>query len=72
MKFSDQKSPTGPIKNRLLNLINSATPSTQPIGLGQAANFILADQRGPVYAVLNGFLVDLRKDVGVLPNSYGY
>ena len=72
VKFSDQKSPTGPIKNRLLNLTNNGTPSTQPIGLGQAANFILADQRGPVYAVLNGFLVDLRKDVGVLPNSYGY
>jgi hypothetical protein len=72
VKFSDQKSPTGPVKNRLLNLTNSAVQNTEPVGLGQSANFILAASDKPVFAVINGFLVDLTKEVKALPNVYGY
>ncbi|WP_432711991.1 M14 family zinc carboxypeptidase [Pedobacter sp.] len=72
VKFSDQKSPTGPLKNRLLNLSNSSTANMQAIGLGQSANFILSDGKKPVYAVINGFLVDFSKEVKVLSNAYGY
>ncbi|MET3112849.1 hypothetical protein AAKU52_000567 [Pedobacter sp. CG_S7] len=73
VRFSDQKSPTGPVKNRLLNLTNNSIPqNNQPIGLGNAANFILSADDKPVFAVVNGFLVDLTKDVAALPNSYGF
>jgi hypothetical protein len=72
VKFSDQKSPTGPIKNRLLNLTNSVNQNPQLFGLGQNANFILAKQSQPVYAVVNGYLIDLSKNIEVLPNVHGY
>jgi len=72
VKFSDRKSPIGPIKNRLLNLTNSSSQNNQPIGLGQPANFILSASGKPVFAVVNGFLIELSKRIEVLPNVYGY
>lgn len=72
VKFSDGASPSGPVKNRLLNLTNSQAGTVEPIGLGQAANFILAKDNKPVYAVINGFLIDLEGENDPLPNSYGY
>ena len=72
VKFSDRKSPTGPIKNRLLNLTNDPNQNNQPIGLGQSANFILSASGKPVFAVVNGFLLELNKTIAALPNVYGY
>ncbi|WP_069661344.1 M14 family zinc carboxypeptidase [Arcticibacter eurypsychrophilus] len=73
VKFSDKRSSSGPIKNRLLNLTNSLNANPEAIGLGRYPNFILTDQnKKPVYAVSNGFLVDLTKDIKALPNSFGY
>lgn len=72
VKFSDANTPTGSIKNKLLNLTNNATQNPEPINLGQAANFILMNNTKPVYAIINGFLIDLQKNIKALPNSYGY
>jgi hypothetical protein len=72
VKFSDRKSPIGPLKNRLLNLTNGSSESNQPIGLGQPANFILSSSGRPVVAIVNGFLVELSKNIEALPNVYGY
>jgi len=73
IRFSDQRSPAGPVQGRLLNLINGASVSSRPIALYQYPNFILATPDGkPAYAVVNGFLVDLSKEISSLPNTYGY
>ncbi len=72
VKFTDMKSPTGPIKNRLLNLTNNGNQDPHAIALGQSANFILSAANQPVFAVVNGFLIDLTKEIGALPNVYGY
>lgn len=73
IRFSDRRSPTGPLQNRLLNLINGASTGARPPGLYQYPNFILAPPEGrPKYAVVNGFLVDLSKEIRPLPNTYGY
>lgn len=70
IKWEDAASPLGPIKDRLINLTN--TPSNDaPIAIGQA-NFILATKGKPRYAVVNGFLVDLKKAASPLPNTIGY
>ncbi|PRY55176.1 zinc carboxypeptidase [Arcticibacter pallidicorallinus] len=73
IRFSDQRSPTGPVPNRLLNLINGS-PLSLSIALYQNANFVLAARDGkPAYAVVNGFLIDLNKEkISSLPNTYGY
>lgn len=73
IRFSDQRSPTGPIKNRLLNLINGGSAGSHSIGLYQHPNFVLSPPGGrPAYAVVNGFLIDLNKEIKPLPNTYGY
>lgn len=73
IRFSDQRSPTGPVQGRLLNLINGVSVSKHPIALYQYPNFVLSTPGGkPVYAVVNGFLVDLNKEISLLPNTYGY
>lgn len=73
IRFSDQRSPTGPVQNRLLNLTNGPPASRPPIALYQYPNFVLAARDGkPAYAVVNGFLVDLSKEISYLPNTYGY
>lgn len=73
IRFSDQRSPVGPVKDRLLNLINGVNVGSRPVALYQYPNFVLAGPGGkPVYAVVNGFLIDLRKQISLLPNTYGY
>ena len=72
VNFSDESTPRGAVKNRLLNLTANAVQSGTPIGLGQAANFILMRNNQPVFAVVNGFLIDLEKDAVALPNTFGY
>lgn len=72
VKWTDGKSPLGPIKNRLLNLTNNTTVPTSA-GLGQSANFLLVKNEQPAFAVINGFLVDMAADTAkVLPNTMGY
>lgn len=72
VKWSDGKSPTGAIKNRLLNLTNNSQNSIQIVGIGQSAQFLLSRDGKPVYAVVNGYKVDLSKPAKVLGNTYGY
>lgn len=72
VKWSDGKSPTGAIKNRLLNLTNSSETPVQEAGIGQNAQFLLTRDGKPVYAVVNGYKVDLNQPAKVLSNTYGY
>lgn len=73
IRFSDQRSPVGPIPGRLLNLINGGSLSSQLIALYQYPNFVLSLPGGkPAYAIINGFLVNLSKEISLLPNTYGY
>lgn len=72
VKWSDGKSPTGAIKNRLLNLTNNSENQVQAAGIGQNAQFLLSRNGKPVYAVVNGYKVDLSQPAKVLSNTYGY
>jgi hypothetical protein len=72
VKWSDGKSPTGAIKNRLLNLTNGSETLVQAAGIGQNAQFLLTRDGKPVYAIVNGYKVDLNQPAKVLSNTYGY
>ncbi|HXH99588.1 MAG TPA: M14 family zinc carboxypeptidase [Sphingobacteriaceae bacterium] len=72
VKWLDEKSLVGPVSNRLLNLTNSDTNNSQAAGLNQTAHFLLTKNNKPVYAVINGFLVNLEQPAMALPNTYGY
>jgi hypothetical protein len=72
VKWTDGKSPTGAIKNRLLNLTNGHETPVQVAGIGQNAQFLLTKDGKPVYAVVNGYKVDLNQPAKVLSNTYGY
>ncbi|WP_316809779.1 M14 family zinc carboxypeptidase [Pedobacter heparinus] len=71
VKWSDGKSPIGPVKKRMLNLSNRTAVSGEA-GLNQPANFLLNKQGKPLYAVINGFLLKLDQPVKVLHNTFGY
>ena len=72
VKWSDGKSPTGAIKSRLLNLTNNTEIPTQVAGIGQNAQFLLTRNSKPVFAVVNGYKVDLSQPAKVLINTIGY
>ncbi len=72
VKWLNGKSPTGAIKNRLLNLTNNSENQVQAAGIGQNAEFLLTRDGKPVYAVINGYKVDLNQPAKVLSNTYGY
>lgn len=73
IRFSDLRSPLGPVPGRFLNLINGESANPNPIVLYRYPNFVLSSSGGkPVYAVVNGFLIDLNREVPALPNTYGY
>ncbi len=72
VKWSDGKSPTGAIKNRLLNLTNSSENPIQTAAIGQSAQFLLTRDGKPVYAVVNGYKVDLNEPAKAPGNTYGY
>ena len=72
IKWSDAESPKGAIKNRLLNLTNNTENSVQEAGIGQPAQFLLTKGGKPVFAVINGYKVDLSLSAKVLLNTYGY
>ncbi|MHB1177305.1 MAG: M14 family zinc carboxypeptidase, partial [Daejeonella sp.] len=66
VKWSDGKSPAGAIKNRLLNLTNNSRNSIQIAGIGQSAQFLLTRDGKPIYAVVNGYKVDLSQPAKAL------
>lgn len=72
VRWSDGKSPTGAIESRLLNLTNNSQNSIQTAGIGQSGQFLLTRDGKPVYAVINGYKVDLDQPAKVLVNTYGY
>jgi hypothetical protein len=71
-KWTDGPSPRGMISNHLLNLINTPEEIPQDPRPGQSANFLLTRDNTPVFAVANGFLIDLAKDDQTIPNTMGY
>lgn len=72
VKWSDSKSPVGAVKNRLLSLTNNKESPVEEAGIGQSAHFLLTRDGKPVYAVVNGYKVDLGQPAKVLSNTYGY
>ena len=70
VKWKNEDSPIGPLQARLLNLTNAQTlPETKNAA---PANFIIAKGRKPMYAVINGFAVDLSAEAKPLKNTMGY
>ena len=72
VKWTDGISPLGPLHARLLNLTNKETNPIQTASVGQQAQFLLSKDGKPVYALLNGYVLDLNKDVTDVPNVFGY
>ena len=70
VKWRDDQSPTGMLKNRLLNITNEEK-NEKEISLGEPANFVLMKNDKVVYAVINGYLVDVSK-MSTIPNAWGY
>ena len=72
VKWLDAKSPVGPLSNRLLNLTNNDIGPLKAAGIGQQAQFLLTREGKPEFAVINGFVLDLNKDLQQVPNVFGY
>lgn len=72
VKWTDAASPAGPMSARLLNLTNREVNTIQSASIGQQAQFLLSRDGKPVYALLNGYVLDLTKDVATVPNVFGY
>ncbi len=72
VKWKDAASPVGPLRSRLLNLTNKETNNIQSASIGQQAQFLLNRDGKPVYALLNGYVLDLSKEVIPVPNVFGY
>lgn len=72
VKWTDGASPAGPLSGRLLNLTNKEINTIQTASIGQQAQFLLSRDGKPVYALLNGYVLDLTKNLTTVPNVYGY
>lgn len=72
VKLSDSTSPAGPVKDRLINLTNQENGPFKAAGIGQQAQFLLVKEGKPEAAVLNGYLIDLNKELPEVPNVFGY
>ena len=72
VKWLDAKSPVGPLSNRILNLTNNDIGPLKAAGIGQQAQFLLTREGKPEFAVINGFVLDLNKDLQQVPNVFGY
>jgi hypothetical protein len=72
VKWTDAASPAGPVPDRMLNLMNVAQPLPDAPAPGQSANFLLTRENVPVYAVVNGFVVDLNKEMAPVINAVAY
>ncbi len=67
--WTDASSPEGPVKNRILSLINGIKELPVAPRPGLAANFLLTREGSPVYAIANGFLIDLDKNAATVSSS---
>ena len=72
VKWLDAKSPVGPLSNRIINLTNNDIGPLKAAGIGQQAQFLLTREGKPEFAVINGFVLDLNKDLQQVPNVFGY
>jgi hypothetical protein len=72
VNFADANTPSGNIKNRMLNLTNEKTIQTTSPQIAKPANFILTKNDQAKFAVINGFLVDLSKENEFVGNTIGY
>lgn len=72
VKWTDERSPSGWVEKRLLNLTNNEEIATKIPAPGQHANFLLTKNGTPVFAVVNGFLVDLEGKSAAVMNTIGY
>lgn len=72
VKWSDGRSPSGPVRGRLLNLTNGSENSIQTASIGGHAQFLIGRDGQPRFAVVNGYKVDLSGGAKVVPNVLGY
>jgi hypothetical protein len=72
VRWKGARSPSGAVYNHLLNLTNAQEMPVLAVAPGQPANFLLTRDNIPVYAVINGFWVDLAAPVKALPNTMGF
>ena len=72
VSFTDAKTPSGNIKNRLLNLTNEKIIQATTPQITKPANFILTKNDQAKFAVINGFWVDLSKENECIANTIGY
>jgi hypothetical protein len=70
--WTNGKLPAGPLKDRLLNLASNPSNVTGEAGIGKPANFLLNKNGQPVYAIVNGFLLDLNQKLQVVANTIAY
>ncbi len=70
VKWKNETSPVGVIVDRALNLTNAKI--VDELKVATPANFILAKGKRPVYAVVNGFFVDLSAKTKPSMNVMGY
>jgi hypothetical protein len=72
VKWTDTQSPAGPVSARFLNLTNAESGPLKSAGIGQQAQFILTKDGKPEFAVINGFVLNLSKEMQQVPNVFGY
>lgn len=72
VKWANEKTPGGPVHNHLLNLTNGSESPLLYVSPGQPASFLLTRDGNPVFAVVNGFWIDLNKKATPPPNVWGY
>ncbi len=70
VKWRGLESPVGPIPYKTLNLVNKEL--SNELQVTGPANFILSKNRKPVYAIVNGFWIDLSAAPKPINNSMGY
>ncbi|HEY5822795.1 MAG TPA: M14 family zinc carboxypeptidase, partial [Cyclobacteriaceae bacterium] len=72
VKWKNGIAPKGQLKKHLLNLSSEKEIPNKPAGPGQSANFLLTKDNVPVYAVINGYWIDLSKEGEALVNTMSY
>ena len=72
VKWKNGTAPKGQLKKHVLNLTTEKEIPNRPAGPGQSANFLLTKDTVPVYAVVNGYWIDLTKSNEVPVNTLSY
>ena len=70
VKWKNDVAPLGPIRNRILNLSSKEMPLDPKVAA--PANFILARGKKPMFAIVNGFVMDLSLDRMPEMNAMSY